>query len=37
VLRNQLTDLNPIEAMEMLRRFMLNTKNNEEFIFTMDK
>ena len=37
VLRNQLTDLNPIEAMEMLRRFMLNTKNNEEFLFTMDK
>ena len=37
VLRNQLTDLNPLEAMEMLRRFMQNTKTNEEFIFTMDK
>ena len=37
VLRNQLTDLNPVEAMEMLRRFMANTKTNEEFIFTMDK
>ena len=37
VLRNQLTDLNPVEAMEMLKRFMSNTKTNEEFIFTMDK
>ena len=37
VLRNQLTDLNPVEAMEMLKRFMVNTKNNEEFIFSMDK
>ena len=37
VLRNQLVDLNPVEAMEMLRRFMGNTKTNEEFIFTMDK
>ena len=37
VLRNQLTDLNPVEAMEMLKRFMGNTKNNEEFIFSMDK
>lgn len=37
VLRNQLTDLNPVEAMEMLKRFMSNTKNNEEFIFSMDK
>lgn len=37
VLRNQLTDLNPVEAMEMLKRYMANTKSNEEFIFTMDK
>ena len=37
VLRNQLTDLNPIEAMELLRRYMQNTRTNEEFIFTMDK
>ena len=37
VLRNQLTDLNPVEAMEMLKRFMGNTKSNEEFIFSMDK
>jgi transcription termination factor Rho len=37
VLRSQLTDLNPVEAMEMLKRYMQNTKNNEEFIFSMDK
>lgn len=37
VLRNQLTDLNPIEAMELLKRYMQNTRTNEEFIFTMDK
>ncbi len=37
VLRNQLTDLNPVEAMELLKRHMQNTKTNEEFIFTMDK
>ena len=37
VLRNQLTDLNSVEAMEMLKRFMVNTRNNEEFIFSMDK
>ena len=37
VLRNQLTDLNPIEAMELLKRFMQNTKTNEEFLYTMDK
>ena len=37
VLRNMLTDLNPVEAMETLRRLMNNTRDNEEFIFTMDK
>ena len=37
VLRNQLTDLNPIEAMELLKRYMQNTKTNEEFLYTMDK
>lgn len=37
VLRNQLTDLNPIEAMELLKRFMQNTKTNEEFLYSMDK
>lgn len=37
VLRNQLTDLNPVEAMEFLKKHMANTSNNEEFLFTMDK
>ncbi len=37
VLRNHLTDLNPLEAMEFLKRAMANTRNNEEFLYTMDK
>jgi transcription termination factor Rho len=37
VLRNHLTDLNPLEAMEFLKRVMVNSKNNEEFLYTMDK
>ena len=37
VLRNQLTDMTPIEAMEFLKKHMQNTRTNEEFLFTMDK
>ena len=37
VLRNHLTDLTPIEAMEFLKKQMVNTSNNEEFLYTMDK
>ena len=37
VLRNHLTDLTPVEAMEFLQKQMVNTKNNEEFLYTMDK
>ena len=37
VLRNHLTDLTPIEAMEFLKKTMANTRNNEEFLYTMDK
>ena len=37
VLRNHLTDLTPIEAMEFLQKQMLHTRNNEEFLYTMDK
>jgi len=37
VLRNHLTDLTPVEAMEFLKRQMVNTRNNEEFLYTMDK
>lgn len=37
VLRNQLTDMTPIEAMEFLQKNMHGTLNNEEFLFSMDK
>ena len=37
VLRNHLTDLTPIEAMEFLKKQMANTRNNEELLYTMDK
>ena len=37
VLRNHLTDLTPLEAMEFLQKSMRNTRNNEEFLYTMDK
>ena len=37
VLRNHLTDLTPVEAMEFLQKQMVNTKSNEEFLYTMDK
>ena len=37
VLRNHLTDLTPLEAMEFLQKAMRNTHTNEEFLYTMDK
>ena len=37
VLRNHLTDLTPIEAMEFLQKTLRNTKSNEEYLYTMDK
>ena len=37
VLRNHLTDLTPVEAMEFLQKQMSHTKDNEEFLYTMDK
>ncbi len=37
VLRNHLTDLTPIEAMEFLKKTIVNTRDNEEFLYTMDK
>ncbi len=37
ILRNQLTDLSPVEAMEYLKKNMMRTRNNEEFLMTMDK
>ena len=37
VLRNQLTDMTPVEAMEFLQKNMAHTVSNEEFLLTMDK
>ena len=37
ILRSQLTDLNSVEAMEYLKKNMARTRNNEEFLMTMDK
>ena len=37
VLRNQLTDMTPVEAMEFLQKNMAHTLSNEEFLLTMDK
>ncbi len=36
VLRNYLADMNPIESMEFLRDRMNNTRNNEEFLISMN-
>jgi transcription termination factor Rho len=36
VLRNYLADMKPDEAMEFLRKHMLNTKTNEEFLISMN-
>jgi len=36
VLRNYLADMKPDEAMEFLRKHMLSTKTNEEFLISMN-
>ena len=36
ILRNHLTDMTPIEAMEFLRERLTRTKSNEEFMLTMN-
>jgi transcription termination factor Rho len=36
ILRNYLTDMNSVEAMEFLRDRLVKTKNNEEFFMTMN-
>ena len=36
ILRNYLADMKPDEAMEFLRKHMLNTKTNEEFLISMN-
>jgi transcription termination factor Rho len=37
ILRNYLTDMNAVEAMEFLRDRMQQTQNNEEFLASMNK
>lgn len=37
VLRNQLTDMTSLEAMEFLQKNMRHSLNNEEFLMSMDK
>jgi transcription termination factor Rho len=37
ILRNYLTDMNAVEAMEFLRDRMQHTQNNEEFLASMNK
>lgn len=36
VLRNHLADMKPVEAMEFLRKHMMHTKSNEEFLVSMN-
>ena len=37
VLRNHLSDMNPVEAMEFLHDRIKNTRSNEEFLISMNK
>ncbi len=36
ILRKHLADMNPLEAMEFIKRRILDTKNNEEFLMSMN-
>jgi transcription termination factor Rho len=36
ILRNHLSDMNPVEAMEFLQKQMRGTKSNEEFLISMN-
>jgi len=36
ILRNYLSDMNPVEAMEFMKDRMLKTKSNEEFLISMN-
>lgn len=37
ILRNYLTDMNSVEAMEFMKDRMIRTVNNDEFLLSMDK
>lgn len=36
IVRNFLADMNPVEAMEFIKKQMQNTRNNEEFLLSMN-
>lgn len=36
ILRNHLADMKPVEAMEFLRKHMIHTQSNEEFLISMN-
>ena len=36
IMRNHLADMKPVEAMEFLRKNMLHTTSNEEFLSSMN-
>jgi transcription termination factor Rho len=36
VLRKYLSDMNPIEAMDFVKNHLDNTKNNDEFLMSMN-
>jgi transcription termination factor Rho len=36
ILRNHLADMNPVEAMDFLKKSMQNTRSNEEFLISMN-
>ena len=36
ILRNHIADMNPVEAMDFLKNRISNTKNNEEFLISMN-
>ena len=36
IMRNHLADMKPEEAMQFLKKYMINTQNNEEFLISMN-
>jgi len=36
ILRKHLSDMKPDEAMEFIRNYMIKTRNNEEFLLSMN-
>ena len=36
IIRNYLSDMNPVEAMDFIKKQMQGTKSNEEFLLSMN-